>query len=56
MVYTPPALAAGFPFFTLQYGLKDTTGDYSTNTTSVRIVVRHLLDDALSRFVRLPKW
>ena len=56
MVYTAPSLAAGFPFFTLRYGLKDTTGDYSIGTTSVRIVVRHFLDDALSRFVRLPKW
>ena len=56
VVYTPPPLAAGFPFFTLRYGLKDSTGDYSNSTTSVRIIVRHQLDDALSRFVRLPKW
>ena len=56
VVYTPPPLAAGFPFFTLRYGLIDASGEYSSGTTLVRIVVRHKLDDALSRFVRLPKW
>ena len=56
IVYTPPPITAGFPFITLRYALRDSLGDYSLGTTAVRVVVRHLLDDALSRFVRLPTW
>ena len=56
VTYTPPPIAAGFPFFTLRYGLKDASGAYSADTARVQIVVRHKLDDVLSRFVRLPNW
>ena len=56
LVYTPPPIAAGYPFFTLRYALRDASGLYSARATNVRIVVRHRLDDALSRFLRLPSW
>ena len=54
-VHAPP-IAAGYPFFTLRYALRDASGLYSARATNVRIVVRHRLDDALSRFLRLPSW
>ena len=56
VVYTPPAIAAGYPFITLRFGVRDTTTRYSPRATRVRVVVRHKLDDRLSRFVRLPNW
>ena len=56
LVYTPPPIAAGYPFFTLRYALRDASGLYSERATNVKIVVRHKLDDALSRFLRLPSW
>lgn len=56
VVYTPPPIAAGYPFVTLRFGIRDTTTKYSPRTTRVRVVVRHKLDDRLSRFVRLPNW
>ena len=56
LAYTPPAIAAGFPFATFAYGITDAAGARSANTSVARVFVQHALDLAASRFTRFPHW
>ena len=56
LAYTPPAVAAGFPFAAFAYGITDAAGARSANASNARVFVRHALDLAASRFTRFPHW
>ena len=56
LAYTPPAVAAGFPFVTFAYGITDAAGARSANASVARVFVRHALDLTASRFTRFPHW
>ena len=56
LAYTPPAVAAGFPFVTFAYGIEDASGARSAAASVARVFVRHAPDLAASRFTRFPHW
>ena len=56
LAYTPPAIAAGFPFATFAYGITDAAGARSANTSVARVFFQHALDLAASRITRFPHW
>jgi alpha-tubulin suppressor-like RCC1 family protein len=56
LAYTPPEIAAGFPFVTFSYGILDAAQNFSPTSSTFSVFVRHTLDVSVSRFTRFPRW
>ena len=56
LAYTPPQIAAGFPYKTFVYGVVDDANLPSLTTSTSQIFVQHQLNQNASRFTKFPFW